>query len=68
MSQLSLYLVNLLRREEGQDLAEYAIMIGLVALVVLVAVTLLGTNLSRLFAEMGTTVGSWIGPGVSPGD
>ena len=68
MSQLSLYLVNLLRREEGQDLAEYAIMIGLVALVVLVAVTLLGTNLSRLFGEMGTAVGSWIGPGVSPGD
>jgi pilus assembly protein Flp/PilA len=60
MFQLCLYLVNLLRREEGQDLAEYAIMIGLVALVVLVAVTLLGTNLSRLFQDMGSAVGSWV--------
>ena len=31
--------------EQGQDLAEYAILIGLIALVVIGAVTLLGTQL-----------------------
>ena len=34
-----------LRADEGQDLAEYAILIGLIALVVIGAVTLFGTQL-----------------------
>ena len=61
MTQLYLYLVNLFRREEGQDLAEYAILIGLIAIVVMVAVVLLGTNLSGLFSRMGSAVGTWFG-------
>ncbi len=61
MTQLYLYLVNLFRREEGQDLAEYAILIGLIAIVVMVAVIILGTNLSTLFSQMGSTVGTWFG-------
>jgi pilus assembly protein Flp/PilA len=59
MTQLYLYLVNLFRREEGQDLAEYAILLGLIALVVMIAVILLGTNLSTLFGNMGSAVGTW---------
>jgi pilus assembly protein Flp/PilA len=59
MTQLYLTLVNLFRREEGQDLAEYAILLGLIALVVMVAVILLGTNLSELFSKMGSAVGTW---------
>ena len=45
--------------EKGQDLAEYAILIGLIALVVLLAVTLLGTNLSQVFFNLATDVGNW---------
>jgi pilus assembly protein Flp/PilA len=54
-----LRLRNWLRREEGQDLAEYALLIGLIALVVMVAVTILGTNLSGLFSEIASEVGTW---------
>ena len=42
-----------LASEGGQDLAEYALLIGLIALVVLVAVSLLGGNLSLVFGRMG---------------
>ena len=43
------YLYNLLHREDGQDLAEYAILIGLIALAVILAVTLLGRSISTIF-------------------
>ena len=45
--------------EKGQDLAEYALLIGLIALVVLLAVTLLCTNLSTVFFSLATQVGDW---------
>ncbi len=35
--------------ESGQDLAEYALLIALIALVVIAAVTLLGTNIQGVF-------------------
>ena len=54
-----LRLRNWLRREEGQDLAEYALLIGLIALVVILAVTILGDNLSILFSEIASEVGTW---------
>jgi pilus assembly protein Flp/PilA len=61
MTQLYLYLADQFRRQEGQDLAEYAILIGLIALIVMIAVIVLGTNLSNLFSSMGSTVGTWFG-------
>ncbi|MFC2029569.1 Flp family type IVb pilin [Chloroflexota bacterium] len=48
-----------LAEQEGQDLAEYALLIGLIALVVLLAVTVLGTNLSTLFSSIASRVSSW---------
>jgi pilus assembly protein Flp/PilA len=59
MQQLYLRVRNWLTREEGQDLAEYALLIGLIALVVLLAVTLLGNNLSTLFSTIASEVGTW---------
>lgn len=35
--------------DSGQDLAEYSLLIALIALVVIAAVTLLGTNISTVF-------------------
>ena len=53
-------LMNLLPKDEkGQDLSEYALLIGLIALVVLLAVTTLGTNLQGVFDRIATTVGGW---------
>jgi len=59
MLYLYLWIKNWLQREEGQDLAEYAILIGLIALVVMIAVIALGENLSSLFERMGAEVGGW---------
>lgn len=52
MRDLFLYLMNRPRQEEGQDLAEYAILLALIALVVIVAVTVLGNNLNFVFWSM----------------
>ena len=42
-------LVSLLTDESGQDLVQYAIMVGLTALAVFVAIRLLGGNLFDLW-------------------
>ena len=45
------------RDERGQDLAEYAMLIGLIALLVVGVVTLLGSNLSVLLGDIASEVG-----------
>ena len=50
---------HLPKDEKGQDAAEYALLIGLIALVIVVAVTLLGTNLNTVFQNIATTVAGW---------
>ena len=42
-------LANLLRDDAGQDLAEYALLIALIALVVIGAVTALGGQVENVF-------------------
>ena len=42
--------------ESGQDLAEYALLIALIALAVIVAGALLGDRLSNIFNTIGTTL------------
>jgi Flp pilus assembly pilin Flp len=46
--------------ESGQDLAEYAVFLGLIALVVLVSITILGTNISQIFTFLATAVEGWL--------
>jgi pilus assembly protein Flp/PilA len=45
-----------LQREEGQALAEYALLVGLIAVVVVVAVTLLGTDISSIFNSVAHAI------------
>jgi pilus assembly protein Flp/PilA len=45
-----------LGREEGQTMAEYGLLIGLIALVVIGAVTLLGGNLNGVFNGIASDV------------
>ena len=44
------------RSEDGQDLAEYAILVGLIALVVVGAVTLFGSQLTAMFDDIVATL------------
>ena len=46
------------RDEEGATAVEYGLMVALIAIVIIAAVTLLGTNLSSKFNQVATIVGS----------
>jgi pilus assembly protein Flp/PilA len=43
-------------RDEGQTMAEYGILIAVIAIIVVVAAVVLGTNLSTLFSSTATKV------------
>lgn len=47
------------KSEKGQDLAEYALLIGLIALVVVAAVIFLGGELTAVFERIGDAVSTW---------
>ena len=47
------------KSEKGQDLAEYALLIGLIALVVVAAVTVLGGGISNVFNTIASTIQQW---------
>jgi pilus assembly protein Flp/PilA len=55
-------LINQLRMfakdESGQDLLEYALLVALIALVAFGAVTLAGTNVSKIFSSIATQLGT----------
>ncbi|MDT0195023.1 Flp family type IVb pilin [Arthrobacter sp. AB6] len=56
---LSLYtnlMIRLRSNEKGATAVEYGIMVALIAVVIIVAVTLLGTTLSDMFAEVQCSV------------
>ncbi len=60
---LSLYskITALLNSEEGQGMAEYGLIIALVALAVVVALTALGGNLTSLFTRISGALGGSAG-------
>jgi pilus assembly protein Flp/PilA len=47
---------SLLRDQEGATMVEYGLLIGFIALVVIGAVKILGTNLSTIFNTVAGTV------------
>jgi pilus assembly protein Flp/PilA len=44
------------RDETGQDLLEYALLVGLIALVCVVAVTAAGNSVSRIFGAIAASL------------
>lgn len=48
----------LLRKQQGATATEYAIIVGLIALAIIVGATFLGGQLSTFFQGIGTQVGS----------
>ncbi|WP_019226767.1 MULTISPECIES: Flp family type IVb pilin [Dehalobacter] len=57
---MMLYLVQFLQRfqkdEKGQALTEYGLIIALIAIVVIGAVTVIGTNLDSILDSIGTAL------------
>ncbi|MBV8083527.1 MAG: Flp family type IVb pilin [Chloroflexi bacterium] len=53
---MSKYLRRFVTEEEGADATEYALVIGLVALAIVGAVGLLGTNLGNAFNDIANKV------------
>ena len=45
-----------LKREEGQTMAEYGLLIAFVAIIALVGITLLGTSLKTFFTSLANQV------------
>ncbi|MGY4540565.1 pilus assembly protein Flp/PilA [Arthrobacter sp. UYNi723] len=60
-------MIRLRSEEKGATAVEYGIMVALIAVVIIVAVTLLGTTLSDTFSNIQCNVsgkGNWV-PGVA---
>lgn len=53
---LTLWMKQLLKKEDGQGLVEYGLIIALVALVVVAALTLIGGNLTNKFNEIASSL------------
>jgi pilus assembly protein Flp/PilA len=50
-------LINLVRRDdEGQGLAEYALILALIAIVAIIALIFLGTQVSGILSTVGQSV------------
>jgi pilus assembly protein Flp/PilA len=51
-------LARFIREEQGQDLIEYALLAGFIALVSIGAIAALGTQLNTTYDSLGTKVGA----------
>ncbi len=58
MRQINQFVVNFLRKEDGPTAVEYAVMLSLIIVVCLLAITALGTNASKTFNNVATTLGA----------
>ena len=57
MSQLSRFVGDFLKREDGPTAVEYAVMLALIIVVCLVAITALGTNTNKTFTTVSNSIG-----------
>jgi Flp pilus assembly pilin Flp len=49
-------LCNLWSDEEGQDIAEYSVMLAVVLVIVVGTVRLIGSNASNVFSQVGSAI------------
>ncbi len=56
MNALVTYVRSLVRRDEGQDLLEYALLVALIALVAVVAVTAAGNQVAAIFGQIAAAI------------
>ena len=53
---LWLQIRNWMHRQEGQDLTEYALIIGLIVVVAVAAIALMGDSISNLLSSIASTL------------
>jgi pilus assembly protein Flp/PilA len=56
MSKLTALLASLRRHEDGQGLAEYALILALIAIIAIVALIFLGGQVSTILSNVGNSV------------
>jgi pilus assembly protein Flp/PilA len=56
LSKVRTTLQNLSRDEDGATMVEYGLLVALIAMVALVGITLLGTNLQSLYTTVAGSV------------
>jgi Flp pilus assembly pilin Flp len=49
-------MTGLLTEEEGQDIAEYAVMLGVIMVIVVGTIRLLGSNAGNIFSQVGSAI------------
>jgi len=49
-------LINFFKEEEGATAVEYGLMVALIAVVIITAVSLLGTTLENIFTDVATNI------------
>ena len=50
------FLRTLWSNEEGQDIAEYAVMLAVILVIVVGTVRLIGSNASNVFSQVGSAI------------
>ncbi len=50
------FLRNLWKQEDGQDVAEYSVMLAVVLVIVIGTVRLIGSNASNIFSQVGSAI------------
>ena len=56
LQSLSMWFASRFEREEGQGLAEYALILALIAIVAIVALIFLGGQVSSILSTVGSSV------------
>ncbi|MGA9527740.1 MAG: hypothetical protein WBS24_06465 [Terriglobales bacterium] len=52
------FVTSLWRNEEGQDIAEYAVMLAVILVIVIGTVRLIGSNANTVFSQVASAVGT----------
>jgi Flp pilus assembly pilin Flp len=50
------HLRNLWSNEQGQDVAEYSVMLAVVLVIIMGTIRLIGTNASQIFSQVGSAI------------
>lgn len=48
--------LGLLREEHGQDIAEYAVMLAVILVIVVGTIRLIGSNANNVFSSVGSSI------------
>jgi len=51
-----MYSLNQLFRDEGQDIAEYAVMMAVIMVIVVGTIRLIGSNADGVFSQIGSAI------------